>query len=86
MISLIAYPLMLMLEFVTIWGGAELNFTLEIFERICLPCTKHMNPYSGVQATINKRDKNRSKTDKTIKFCPHGPYILGDTQQIFSAS
>lgn len=86
MLSLIAYHLMLMLESVTIWGGAGLNFTLEIFERMCLLCTRHMNPCSGVHATINKRDKTEVKQDKTIKFCPHGPYILGDTQQIFTAS
>ena len=70
MISLIAYPLMLMLESVTIWGGAGLNFTLEIFERMCLLCTRHMNPCSGVHATINKRDKNRSKTRQNNQILP----------------
>ena len=70
MISLIAYPLMLMLESVTIWGGAGLNFTLEIFERMCLLCTRHMNPCSGLHATINKRDKNRSKTRQNNQILP----------------
>lgn len=86
MISLIAYPLMLMLVFVTIGGGDGLNFTLEIFERMCLPCTRHMNPILGYMPPSTKETKTEVKQDKTIKFCPHGPYILGDTQQVFTAS
>lgn len=67
-----------MLEFVTIWEGAGLNFTLEIFKRICLPCFKNC---SRILAIINKNTKNlKNKARQNNQILPYGPYIVGDTQ------
>lgn len=55
-----------MLDFLTIWEGPGLNFTLTISKRTCLPCIRRC---SRLHANINKetKDKTKKKTPKKQK-------------------